>query len=64
MLDEKHDTLKLFISAILGTLSAITLNQWVLITTLLYGVMQIGLLIPRYIALFRGWRKRRAANDK
>lgn len=64
MLDEQHDHMRLLITAVLASVSAITLNQWVLITTLLYGMMQIGLLIPRYIALVRGWRRRKAANDK
>ena len=35
-----------------------TLNEWVGIATLLYVVLQIGLLIPKYIKLIKGWRNK------
>lgn len=34
----------------------LTLSDWVLVLTLVYFVLQIGLLLPRYWALFRGKR--------
>lgn len=38
---------------------SLTLSQWVGILTLLYLVLQIGLLIPKYLAEYRKWRKAR-----
>lgn len=39
----------------LGSLwAALTLNEWVAAATLLYVVLQIGLLIPKYWAWLRG----------
>ncbi len=32
----------------------LTLSDWVLLLTLVYFVMQIGLLLPRYWSLFKG----------
>ncbi len=64
MLDENHqDHIRLLISCILGFFSAITLAQWVLVSTLIYTTMQIGLLIPRYVEKFRNRKKRRPVND-
>lgn len=62
MLDEKHDSLRLFIGFVLGGLSAVTLTQWVMISTLIYTIMQAALLIPRYITLFKNWKRKRS-ND-
>ncbi len=47
---------KISIAAGGGILTAITLNQWVAIATLIYVVLQIGLLIPKYIRL---WKNRK-----
>jgi hypothetical protein len=33
--------------------STMTLNEWVALATLIYIVLQAGLLIPKYISLFR-----------
>ena len=33
--------------------SAMTLNEWVALATLIYVVLQIGLLIPKYIDMAR-----------
>ena len=35
-----------------------TLNEWVGLATLLYVVLQIGLLIPKYVKLFKDWLKK------
>lgn len=40
-------------------LYTLTLNEWVAIATILYLAAQIGLLIPKYIAIFKSWRHRK-----
>lgn len=62
-IDIKSDHIKLFITAFLSGLTAITLNEWVAIISLLYGLLQIGLIVPKYVAIFKGWKKRRPSND-
>ena len=43
--------------AVAGTLySALTLNEWVALATLVYVILQAGLLIPKYIDMFKKWR--------
>lgn len=42
-------------------LGGLTLADWVAILTILYLALQIGLLIPRYLDKWRGWRSRRKA---
>ena len=37
--------------------STMTLNEWVALATLIYIVLQAGLLIPKYINIFNEWRK-------
>jgi len=51
-----HDHLKLLIGIALAGVSAITLNMWAAIITILYSLLQIGLLIPNYITL---WKNRK-----
>lgn len=34
-------------------LAGITLNEWVMLATLVYVLAQLGLLIPKYWAMFR-----------
>lgn len=38
-----------------ATLYGLTLNEWVGIATLLYVLLQIGLLIPKYVKLLKGF---------
>ncbi len=38
-----------------AALSGMTLNEWVAAATLLYVLAQIGLLVPKYLAI---WRRR------
>lgn len=38
---------------------AYTLNDWVAIATLLFLGLQIGLLVPKYLILFKEWRRDR-----
>ena len=46
--------------AILGaTLYGLTLQDWVAIATLVYVVLQAGLLMPKYWKLFLDWRRSR-----
>lgn len=36
----------------------LTLQDWVAIVTILYVILQVGLLLPKYWRLFRDWRNR------
>jgi len=36
--------------------SAMTLNEWVALATLVYVVLQAGLLLPKYYKLYKDWR--------
>lgn len=45
-----------------GTWYALTLNQWVAIVTIIYIVLQVGLLIPSYIKIYKTWKNKK--NDK
>lgn len=42
-----------------ATLYGLTLNEWVAIVTIVYIVAQMILLIPKYLAWWRDWRRRR-----
>jgi hypothetical protein len=43
---------------LLGTvLYGLTLAEWVGIVTIIYTLLQIGLLLPRYWRMFKEWRK-------
>jgi len=44
-------------AAIGGTIFGITLNDWVLLVTLIYVLLQIGLLVPKYWELIVTWIK-------
>jgi hypothetical protein len=46
--DTKIDTLKMGAGAAAGVYSYFTLNEWVAIFTILYLLLQIGLLLPKY----------------
>lgn len=35
-----------------------TLNEWVAILTILYVVLQLGLLVPKYVRMIRQWAGR------
>lgn len=48
---------KMGIASVGAAASFLTLNEWVALATLCYVVLQIGLLIPKYIELYRAWRK-------
>jgi len=37
--------------------SYVTLNEWVAMATLVFVVLQIGLLIPKYWKLYSRWRE-------
>ncbi len=65
------DHLKMLFAIFLGSLTAITLNQWVAVTTIIYTLMQISLLMPKYwaavkrrLAWMLAWWGKRAANDR
>lgn len=40
------------------TLYGLTLNDWVAIVTIAYLVLQIVLLIPKYIAMYQNWKNK------
>lgn len=39
-----------------AAMSSVTLNEWVALATLIYVLAQIGLLAPKYMAMWRRWR--------
>jgi hypothetical protein len=44
--------------AILGaTLYGLTFQDWVAIVTIAYVILQVGLLVPKYWRIIRGWQK-------
>jgi hypothetical protein len=54
--EQKVAGVKMTFGAFLTSATAITLNEWVAICTIIYFVLQIGLLVPKYIEL---WKKKR-----
>lgn len=44
-------------AAIGGTIFGMTLNDWVLIITFIYVLLQIGLLMPKYWEMIINWLK-------
>ena len=44
-----------WVSVPAGQLLWLTLNEWVAMATLFYVALQIGLLLPKYWRLVRGW---------
>jgi hypothetical protein len=38
-----------------AALSGFTLNEWVALATLIYVLLQSGLLLPKYWAMLRRW---------
>lgn len=39
--------------------TGLTLNEWVALATLLYVILQVGLLIPKYVDLYKKWREKK-----
>jgi uncharacterized membrane protein len=39
--------------------TAMTLNEWVALATLVYVLLQIGLLVPKYYNGFKAWKAKR-----
>lgn len=48
--------IKLGIAAGGTAASWLTLNEWVALATLIYVLAQTGLLVPKYVAMYRTWR--------
>lgn len=42
-----------------GAWYAITLNQTVAIVTIIYVILQVGLLIPSYIKIYKTWKNKK-----
>ena len=61
MMDREDNIAALKISTVAGgaAASALTLNEWVAILTIAYLLLQIGLLMPKYIQIARDWLKNR-----
>lgn len=57
------DHIKMLFGGLLASATAITLNQWVAATTLVYSVLQIGLLLPIYYQKYKNWREKRKAKN-
>lgn len=55
----KFDLLKMG-GAGAGTAAAfLTLNEWVALATLVYVLLQIGLLLPKYFKAYTEWRNKK-----
>lgn len=50
---------KIGVGAGLAAATGLTLNEWVAVVTILYFVLQIGLLVPKYWGAFHTWRVKR-----
>jgi hypothetical protein len=57
--DEKVALTKMGIGAAGAGATALTLNEWVAVITIGYLLLQIGLLIPKYIQMLRDCMKER-----
>lgn len=57
--EDQFAAAKMSIGAGGAAASALTLNEWVAICTILYLVLQIGLLLPKYVQIARDWLKNR-----
>lgn len=44
---------KMSIASLMALTSKMTLNEWVALATLIYVLMQAGLLVPKYWAIFK-----------
>lgn len=62
--DEKMAALKMGGGVAGLTIYGITLNEWVAICTILYFVLQIGLLLPKYWYGLRRWWRGRGGCDE
>lgn len=62
MIDREDQVAALKITTVAGgaAASALSLNDWVAILTILYLVFQIGLLLPKYVQIARDWLKNRS----
>ncbi|WP_088158064.1 hypothetical protein [Achromobacter xylosoxidans] len=55
MQEEQTAMVKMGIGAGGAVFYGLTLNEWVALATLVYLALQIGLLMPKYWRLLRGW---------
>ena len=56
----KTAAVKMSVGAGGAVAAGLTLNEWVALATLVYVVMQIGLLVPKYWHLLATWWRGRA----
>lgn len=61
MQDAQHkvDALKMGIAGGGTAASFLTLNEWVALATLIYVLLQIGLLLPKYFKAYTDWRNKK-----
>lgn len=57
--EDKHAFASSALAAGGAVATAMTLSQWVALATLVYVTLQIGLLIPKYISMYKEWRNGR-----
>lgn len=57
--DEKAAAVKMAVGGGGALFYGITLNEWVAILTILYMILQIGLLLPKYYAMAQRWWSRK-----
>ena len=55
MTEEKIAIAKVVPAVVGATLYGLTLQEWVAVATLVYVVLQVGLLLPKYWRGLRGW---------
>lgn len=54
--EEKVTTINTGVAAGSAVMYGLTLNDWVLIATLFYFILQIGLLLPKYVTMYKEWK--------
>lgn len=61
-IDEKTAAVKVAVGGGGALIYGLTLNEWVAVATILYMVLQIGLLVPKYYAIveraYTKWRSK------
>lgn len=59
--DEKVALMKMGVGAAGAGATALTLNEWVAVITIGYLLLQIGLLLPKYVQMIRDYLRQKKA---
>ncbi|MDR0251545.1 MAG: hypothetical protein LBI35_09630 [Burkholderiales bacterium] len=59
MIDEKTTAVKASIAVAGVTIYGVTLDFVIGVLTVIYLLLLIGLLVPKYFGMYRAWRKRK-----